>query len=235
VRVLTNGSNGAIINTNSYSAFGLNAGETGKAGNTHRFAGEQLDPTGLYYDRARYYSPGIGRFIGRDDLSGEIAEPLTLNRFAYTLNNPLSYIDPSGFAKSNNPVERQITNDACLWALQRGFQVLCDIPSTASLWFVEGISMILTQDNVNGLYEPGQAIPGGVPRSGYGSRRDVSLSRLTMAGQTLAGGGPDILVLNDFPNPSYTPDAQDPQTRFFSGIYEVKIENDKEAAINQWC
>jgi len=90
VRALTN-SSGVVTSTNSYSAFGLNAGETGKAGNTHGFAGEQLDPTGLYFNRARYFSPSLGRFIGRDDI-GEGSS----SRYAYTSNNPLAYIDPTG-------------------------------------------------------------------------------------------------------------------------------------------
>jgi RHS repeat-associated protein len=95
VRALTDGS-GAVKNTNSYSAFGGNEGATGKAANTHLFAGEQLDPTGLYYNRARYYNPNIGRFIGRDSFEGYSNNLVSQNRYAYAHNNPILNVDPSG-------------------------------------------------------------------------------------------------------------------------------------------
>lgn len=49
----------------------------------------------MYY-RARYYSPEVGRFIIRDILSGYIVSPLSLNRYVYTKNNPVNWIDPLG-------------------------------------------------------------------------------------------------------------------------------------------
>ncbi|MGO4185412.1 RHS repeat-associated core domain-containing protein [Paenibacillus sp. TAF43_2] len=48
------------------------------------------------YLRARYYDPSIGRFITKDTYEGEITNPLTMNLYVYTANNPLRYIDPSG-------------------------------------------------------------------------------------------------------------------------------------------
>ena len=47
---------------------------------------------------ARYYSPGIGRFLSVDP-SGESADqrkPQTWNRYAYAFNNPLIFVDPDG-------------------------------------------------------------------------------------------------------------------------------------------
>jgi RHS repeat-associated protein len=64
-----------------------------------KFTGEALDPqTGLYYLRARYYDPAIGQFISADSLTGAISAPLTQNRFAYGLSNPLRYTDSTGLA-----------------------------------------------------------------------------------------------------------------------------------------
>src|SRR6266851_2321199 len=66
--------------------------------NKFRFTGEALDPgTGLYYLRARYYDPSVGRFISKDPLAGTAALPLTRNRFAYVLSNPVRFKDSSGF------------------------------------------------------------------------------------------------------------------------------------------
>jgi RHS repeat-associated protein len=64
-----------------------------------KFAGEALDPqTGLYYLRSRYYDPAVGRFISKDPLSGSATAPLSQNRYAYALANPLRYTDTLGLA-----------------------------------------------------------------------------------------------------------------------------------------
>jgi RHS repeat-associated protein len=60
------------------------------------FTGQRLDGTGLYYYNARYYDPTIGRFISPDTVIQSPGNPQTLNRYSYSLNNPLKYIDPSG-------------------------------------------------------------------------------------------------------------------------------------------
>jgi RHS repeat-associated protein len=52
--------------------------------------------TGLYYLRARYYDPSIGRFLNEDTYEGQIDNPLSLNLYTYVHNNPLIYSDPSG-------------------------------------------------------------------------------------------------------------------------------------------
>ena len=53
--------------------------------------------TGLYYLQSRYYDPEVGRFISMDDIS--YLDPETIggtNLYAYCLNNPIMYVDPSG-------------------------------------------------------------------------------------------------------------------------------------------
>ena len=55
--------------------------------------------TGLYYLNARYYDPGIGRFISPDVLTilDETKGQLNgLNLYMYCNNNPIMYVDPSG-------------------------------------------------------------------------------------------------------------------------------------------
>jgi RHS repeat-associated protein len=61
------------------------------------FTGREWDAeTGLYYYRARYYDPKLGRFISEDPL--ELTErPLQeLNAYAYVANNPVNRVDPLG-------------------------------------------------------------------------------------------------------------------------------------------
>ena len=51
---------------------------------------------GLYFNRARYYQPNLGRFIGSDPHNGQDYEPDTLHKYRYSANNPVGKIDPSG-------------------------------------------------------------------------------------------------------------------------------------------
>lgn len=65
--------------------------------NDYRFTGQELDAdTGLYYYGSRYYAADIGRFISVDPWEGDITAPQTLNKYSYTVNNPVNYTDPTG-------------------------------------------------------------------------------------------------------------------------------------------
>jgi RHS repeat-associated protein len=48
------------------------------------------------YALARYYVNRFGRFLSADPLSGSVADPQSLNRYAYVENNPINAADPSG-------------------------------------------------------------------------------------------------------------------------------------------
>lgn len=64
-----------------------------------QFTGKERDAeTGLDYFGARYMSSAQGRFTSPDPLlsSGRPWAPQTWNRYAYGLNNPLRYTDPTG-------------------------------------------------------------------------------------------------------------------------------------------
>jgi RHS repeat-associated protein len=45
---------------------------------------------------ARYYDPAIGRFLSQDPYPVNTGNPMELNRYVYTANNPVNYTDPSG-------------------------------------------------------------------------------------------------------------------------------------------
>jgi RHS repeat-associated protein len=59
---------------------------------------ERDNETGLDYFGARYYASTQGRFTSADALlsSGIPGEPQSWNRYSYTINNPLKYLDPTG-------------------------------------------------------------------------------------------------------------------------------------------
>lgn len=61
------------------------------------YTGEQIDPDlGMYYLRARYYQPGIGRFWNMDSFEGNQTSPLSLHKYFYCHGNPVNGADPSG-------------------------------------------------------------------------------------------------------------------------------------------
>jgi RHS repeat-associated protein len=71
----------------------------GYSGDTVRqkFTSKERDnETGLDYFGARYYSSMQGRFTGVDIAGPNLSNPQSLNKYTYTLNNPLRYIDRNG-------------------------------------------------------------------------------------------------------------------------------------------
>ncbi|MBD3389213.1 MAG: hypothetical protein GF416_08970 [Candidatus Altiarchaeales archaeon] len=51
---------------------------------------------GFYDYGARQYNPTLRRFMQPDSIIPDYYNPQSLNRYSYTLNNPLKYIDPDG-------------------------------------------------------------------------------------------------------------------------------------------
>jgi RHS repeat-associated protein len=88
---------GSATDSYSYDVFGAVRDRTGTSANPFQFTGQQTDAdSGLQYLRARHYDPATGRFLGRDPLNGSQASPQSQNPFAYSLNNPINFVDPSG-------------------------------------------------------------------------------------------------------------------------------------------
>jgi len=95
-RLLTD-STGAVTDSYDYSAYGELVTSTGSTDQSNLYNGEQLDPAAdSYYLRQRYYDPGIGRFLSRDQFSGVPRLPMSLNPYLYGDSDPVSYYDPSG-------------------------------------------------------------------------------------------------------------------------------------------
>jgi RHS repeat-associated protein len=92
-RLITDESGNALTAVD-YGPLGKDV-ETGEK-TLYTYNGKEKDETGLYHYGARYYDPEAGRFISRDFVPGQLANPQTLNRYTYCLNNPLKYRDPDG-------------------------------------------------------------------------------------------------------------------------------------------
>jgi RHS repeat-associated protein len=88
---------GVITNQYDYDVFGNVILSSEGYSNTSKYAGYYYDEeTGYYYLQSRYYDPEIARFITEDTYRGKYSDPLSLNRYTYAHNNPVSYNDPNG-------------------------------------------------------------------------------------------------------------------------------------------
>ncbi len=89
--------NGVEVGRFDYDSFGNLRSVTGtQTGAVGRFAftGREWDPnTGLYYYRARYYDPDLGRFIQEDPMGFGAGDA---NLYRYVFNQPLTLTDPTG-------------------------------------------------------------------------------------------------------------------------------------------
>jgi RHS repeat-associated protein len=96
--------NGNLAYRGQFAPFGGAISEWSSSGNTNlnkkKFTGYERDEaTGLDYANARMHNSARGRFTQPDRLglgAANVRKPQTLNRYTYTSNDPINFIDPTG-------------------------------------------------------------------------------------------------------------------------------------------
>ncbi|HEV2387693.1 MAG TPA: RHS repeat-associated core domain-containing protein [Candidatus Acidoferrales bacterium] len=83
---------GTVQTSYTYQPFGGTTTQGASNANSYQFTGRENDGDGLYFYRARYYSPTFGRFISEDPLGLRGG----LERYAYAGDGPTLYVDPLG-------------------------------------------------------------------------------------------------------------------------------------------
>jgi RHS repeat-associated protein len=88
-----------VFSVATYAPFGTPVTPSGTE--KFRYAGEMLvgaagSSPGLYYIGARWMDPELGRWLSLDPQLGSLSAPQTMNRYAYCVNNPLKFKDPTG-------------------------------------------------------------------------------------------------------------------------------------------
>jgi RHS repeat-associated protein len=89
----------AVAASYVYESFGATTMQTQIVVSPYGFTGREADNgdlavpgPGLYYYRARYYDPAIGRFLSEDPLRFDVG----INFYRYVKNNPVTLADPYG-------------------------------------------------------------------------------------------------------------------------------------------
>jgi len=92
IQSVTDGSGGEVRHQ-WHKPFGDQHLVSGAHEESRGWIGEREEETELVYLNARYYDPEIGRFISADAF---LSRGQGMNRFSYSVNNPVTFSDPSG-------------------------------------------------------------------------------------------------------------------------------------------
>jgi len=115
--------NNQIANSYEYTPFGVAISASEQVAQPFRFGARELDSeTGLYYNRARYYDPALGRFISEDPIGLEGG----VNQYAYAGNDPVNFRDPTGTCASGQELVIEVDEATGEWTAR------CEGPGAAS-------------------------------------------------------------------------------------------------------
>ena len=90
---------GATAKSYDYDVYGGFSSSGSLSGNSYSFTGRGYDSeSGVFYYRARYYSPELGRFLQVDPIKYNVGP----NIYNYVDNNPCIWVDPLGLQKQSN-------------------------------------------------------------------------------------------------------------------------------------
>ncbi len=95
-------STGTLANTYTYDSFGNLTASTGSVANRFQYTAREFDSeTGLYFYRARYYSPSTGKFLSEDPIRFDAG----LNFYPYVGNSTVNFTDPLGLCTTHKPCD----------------------------------------------------------------------------------------------------------------------------------
>ena len=89
--------NGTLHSKQLYKPWGEMRFSSGTLPTDYKYTGQREEAAqGLYDYKARFYDPVLGRFLQADSIVPGAGNPSAWDRYAYVLNNPTRYTDPSG-------------------------------------------------------------------------------------------------------------------------------------------
>jgi len=142
------GGSGTIQTRYTYDPFGNTSASGAASQNANEYTGRELDETGLYFYRARYYNPQVGRFISEDPLGfgGGI------NFYSYVDNDPTDSTDPQGlWPKARRCNSDEYDECAAICASQDKAVESCYVPRTRRWGFTKERLVVSVVDGDAGL------------------------------------------------------------------------------------
>jgi RHS repeat-associated protein len=122
----------------SFYPYGEDKG-TPQANDSWKFATYWRDSaTGLDYAVNRYYSSGLGRFLSPDPAAGSArsSNPQSMNRYAYSGNDPVNRGDPSGLCYlGNDGITNAAWNDSAFASFNSDAVAVFPYSSGAGQWW----------------------------------------------------------------------------------------------------
>jgi RHS repeat-associated protein len=191
---------GTLNATYRYGPYGEGANWTPSdalTGNPFRYTGRRIDPeTGLYYYRARYYSPRLGRFLQTDPVGTKD----DLNLYAFVKNDVLNSTDPSGLCETASTCAQDHDNRAFLRGdiSAQELQTRNNARAAGTVTGAIVVAVVLTRGAILkafGKREEPQKSAAPNPRGSRGSqehqdRIDERIGELKDEGMTHRAGGP---------------------------------------------
>ena len=158
---------GGVRSRHKYYPFGEEATLANQDGHPMKFTGHERDffnpgeSDDLDYMHARYCDPFKGRFLTTDPVGGQPELPQSWNRYAYVLNSPINYTDPSG----NFPFLAIL---GAAWIAAEAAGTVADVVEVIDVWTDDSASL---GDRlwITGAASLGMALPG----SGYSKIDDA--------------------------------------------------------------
>jgi RHS repeat-associated protein len=88
---------GVLQTQYTFDPFGSTTTSGSSSTNSIAYTGREVDATGLYFYRARYYSSAMQRFLSEDPSGFKGG----INLFSYVGNNPVNFVDPLGLDQTD--------------------------------------------------------------------------------------------------------------------------------------
>ncbi len=149
------------------------------------YRNELVETGGLAKVGVRWYDPAVGRFLQQDPWLGSLYAPLTLNAYAYCVNDPVNAVDPSG---------RSWLKDILEWLDDLARQVRSPFPGSTFIGtaaFYCGAGGVIWNDIENGIKTPNPLTSTGMLLSGIlgAGTGLVALAGAATAGPAILGVG----------------------------------------------
>lgn len=151
----------------TYEPFGKTTASGSSNGNSSQYAGRENDGTGLYFNRARYYSPTLQRFLSEDPAGFGGGS----NFFSYVDNDPFNFTDPLGLDKNG-----------LLDALQLGLDLLGLIPGAGEPFDLVNAGISAARGDYLGA---GLSMAAMIPFAGMAATAGKAGRRAVVIGETM--------------------------------------------------